>query len=109
MKSIKKQILLHQYITFRFITIIIHESRKKENDSTTIRRSSIYTYYSAKINISPYFIYNMFTYYLEHIYINDHQMKIVRKIFIFQKHLQIWIWGTTIYFALLGGYKINQF
>lgn len=32
-----------------------------------------------------------------------------QKIFIFQKHLKIWIWGTTIYFSLLGGYKMNQF
>lgn len=32
-----------------------------------------------------------------------------QKIFMFQKSLPIWIWGSTIYFALLGGYKIKHF
>ena len=32
-----------------------------------------------------------------------------QRIFIFQKHLKICIWGQPFTFSLLGGYKINQF
>ncbi|PGK47051.1 acetoin ABC transporter permease [Bacillus anthracis] len=92
-------------------TIYYHynpESRKKENDSTTLRDPASYHYYSAKSMLVPIFytiVYLLLGTYLYTRSPNENS----QKIFIFQKHLRIWIWGTTIYFALLGGYKLNQF
>jgi ABC-type transport system involved in multi-copper enzyme maturation permease subunit len=92
-------------------TIYYHynpESRKKENDSTTLRDPASHTYYSAKSMLVPIFytiVYLLLGTYLYRRSPNENS----QKIFIFQKHLRICIWGTTIYFALLGGYKINQF
>ena len=37
-----------------------------------------------------------------------HQMKIVKG-YLFSKTFKNMYMGTTIYFSLLGGYKINQF
>ncbi|PET33601.1 acetoin ABC transporter permease [Bacillus anthracis] len=92
-------------------TIYYHynpESRKKENDSTTLRNPASYHYYSAKSMLVPIFytiVYLLLGTYLYKRSPNENS----QKIFIFQKHLRICIWGTTIYFALLGGYKLNQF
>ncbi|HDR7777617.1 TPA: ABC transporter permease subunit [Bacillus tropicus] len=92
-------------------TIYYHynpESRKKENDSTTLRNPASYHYYSAKSMLVPIFytiVYLLLGTYLYTRSPNENS----QKIFIFQKHLRICIWGTTIYFALLGGYKLNQF
>ncbi|ENB9401799.1 ABC transporter permease subunit [Bacillus paranthracis] len=81
------------------------ESREIENNPTTLRDPAFHIYYSAKSMLVPIF-YTIF-YLLLGIYLytrspNENS----QKIFIFQKHLRIWIWGTTLYFALLGGYKI---
>lgn len=92
-------------------TIYYHynpESRKKENDSTTLRNPASHHYYSAKSMLVPIFytiVYLLLGTYLYKRSPNENS----QKIFIFQKHLRICIWGTTIYFALLGGYKLNQF
>ncbi|MED0966340.1 ABC transporter permease subunit [Bacillus paramycoides] len=84
------------------------ESRKIENNPTTLRKPASHTYYSAKSILVPIF-YTIF-YLLLGIYLYTRSPnENGQKVFIFQKHLRIWIWGTTIYFALLGGYKINHF
>ena len=84
------------------------KSREKENDSTTLRDPASYRYYSAKSMLVPIF-YTIFYLLLGTYLYKRSPNENSQKIFIFQKHLRIWIWGTTIYFALLGGYKINQF
>ncbi|ALQ69657.1 ABC transporter permease [Bacillus thuringiensis] len=84
------------------------EYRKQDNDPTTLRNPASYHYYSAKSMLVPIF-YTIFYLLLgTYLYMRSPNEN-SQKIFIFQKHLKIWIWGTTIYFALLGGYKINQF
>lgn len=84
------------------------KSRKKENDPTTLRDPANHTYYSAKSVLVPIF-YTMFYLLLGTYLYTRSPNENAQKVFISQKHLRIWIWGTTIYFALLGGYKINQF
>ncbi len=84
------------------------KSRKKENDPNTLRDPASYRYYSAKSILVPIF-YTIFYLLLGAYLYTRSPNENTQKIFIFQRHLRIWIWGTTIYFALLGGYKINQF
>ncbi|PEB53179.1 acetoin ABC transporter permease [Bacillus pseudomycoides] len=84
------------------------EGRKKEHDPTTLRDPAHHTYYSPKSVLVPIF-YTIFYLLLGTYLYKRSPNENCQKIFIFQKHLRIWIWGTTIYFALLGGYKINQF
>lgn len=83
-------------------------SRKQENAPTTLGDPASYTYYSAKSMLVPIF-YTIFYLLLGAYVYTRSPNENTQKIFIFQKHLRIWIWGTTIYFALLGGYKIHQF
>ncbi|PFL69256.1 acetoin ABC transporter permease [Bacillus cereus] len=92
-------------------TIYYHynpESRKKENDSTTLRDPASHTYYLAKSMLVPIFYTIVYLLLGTYLYTRSPNEN-TQKIFIFQKHLKIWIWGTTVYFALLGGYKINHF
>ncbi|MGG0218084.1 ABC-2 transporter permease [Bacillus mycoides] len=84
------------------------ELRKIENDPTTLRNPASYTYYSAKSMLVP-ILYTIFYLLLGTYLYTRSPNENTQKIFIFQNHLRMWIWGTTIYFALLGGYKINQF
>ncbi|TKI77691.1 ABC transporter permease, partial [Bacillus wiedmannii] len=84
------------------------KSRKKENDPNTLRDPVSYRYYSAKSILVPIF-YTIFHLLLGAYLYTRSPNENTQKIFIFQKHLKICIWGTTIYFSLLGGYKINQF
>ncbi|MGE6846783.1 ABC-2 transporter permease [Bacillus tropicus] len=83
-------------------------SRKKEKDPTTLRDPASYQYYSAKSMLVPIF-YTIVNLLLGAYLYSRSPNENSQKVFIFQKHLKIWIWGTTIYFALLGGYKMNQF
>jgi len=84
------------------------DSRKRDNDPTTLRNPASHVYYSAKSMLVPIF-YTIFYLLLgTYLYVRSPNEN-SQRIFIFQKHLKICIWGTTIYFSLLGGYKINQF
>ena len=84
------------------------DSRKRDNDPTTLRNPASHVYYSAKSMLVPIF-YTIFYLLLgTYLYMRSPNEN-NQKIFIFQKHIKIWIWVTSIYFALLGGYKINQF
>lgn len=84
------------------------EHLEKKDDPTTLRNPVSHKYYSAKSMLVPIF-YTIFYLLLgTYLYMRSPNEN-SQKIFIFQKHLKIWIWGTTIYFALLGGYKMNQF
>ena len=87
---------------------MIQNHAKVRNDSTTLRDPASHRYYSAKSMLVPIF-YTIFYLLLGTYLYKRSPNENSQKIFIFQKHLRIWIWGTTIYFALLGGYKINQF
>lgn len=84
------------------------EYRKQDNDSTALRNPASHMYYSTKSMLVPIF-YTIFYLLLGTYLYTRSPNENGQKIFIFQKHLRIWIWGTTIYFALLGGYKINHF
>ncbi|OFD37386.1 ABC transporter permease [Bacillus mycoides] len=81
------------------------ESRKRDNDPTTLRDPASHTYYSAKSMLVPIF-YTIFYLLLGTYLYARSPNENGQKIFIFQKQLPIWIWGTTLYFTLLGGYKI---
>ncbi|HHT7187126.1 TPA: ABC transporter permease subunit [Bacillus cereus] len=91
----------HFSITFQYDP----ESRKSEKNQTVLRDPAFHAYYSAKSMLVPIF-YTLFYLLLGTYLYTRSPNENGQKIFIFQKHLRLWIWGTTLYFALLGGYKI---
>ncbi|WP_242296048.1 MULTISPECIES: ABC transporter permease subunit [unclassified Bacillus cereus group] len=84
------------------------ESRKIENNPTALRDPASHIYYSAKSMLVPIFYTLVYLLLGTYLYTRSPNEN-TQKIFMFQKSLPIWIWGSTIYFALLGGYKINHF
>ncbi|EMA6341430.1 ABC transporter permease subunit [Bacillus cytotoxicus] len=84
------------------------KSRQEDDNSTILRDPASYVYYSAKSMLVPIF-YTIFYLLLGTFFYKRSPNENNQKIFLFQKHLPIWIGGTTLYFALLGGYKLHQF
>ncbi|GAB6413213.1 ABC transporter permease subunit [Bacillus luti] len=84
------------------------EKDKEAPDSSLLKGPEFHSYYSAKSMLVPIFYTIFYLLFGTYLY-KRAPMENNQRIFISKKHLRIWIWGTTLYFALLGSYKLPLF
>ncbi|WP_242306747.1 ABC transporter permease subunit [Bacillus cereus group sp. BfR-BA-01524] len=77
-------------------------------DSSLLKGPEFHSYYSAKSMLVPIF-YTIFYLLIGTYLYTRSPLENSQKIFISLKHLRIWIWIATIYFALLGSYRLPLF
>lgn len=80
----------------------------EENGKIIQRGPASHSYYSAKVMLVSIF-YTISSLFLGIFLYTRSPNENNKKIFLFQKYQSLWIWGTTLYFAFIGGQILNRF
>ncbi|MEI4829100.1 ABC transporter permease [Bacillus sp. FJAT-53711] len=84
------------------------KNRRTDDTKNTLKGPAFHQYYSAKAMLVPVF-YTICCLLLGTFLFTRTRNENHMKIFLFQKHRLLWISGTTLYFALIGGRFSNPF
>ncbi|MEH7460691.1 ABC transporter permease subunit [Bacillus thuringiensis] len=82
--------------------------RRTDDTENTLKGPAFHQFYSAKAMLVPVF-YAICCLLLGTFLFTRTRNENNMKIFLFQKRRLLWIWGTTLYFALIGGRFSNPF